>query len=432
MAQAPLVASILIAMGAMCFSFMGLFAKKAGTQGHLSCFVILAVRSSIGLVLNWGAVFASWFRARRADKKAKAMATAATLTPSLRLQRRGSTGSKASVDSEAKTAEEGSIFGLPRRVIVWLAVRSFAGFGCVLLEYAALRVLPLKVSAMIIYSSPAFIVLWAALLLGERISRAVVALQLVSFSGLVVVVRPWTLGEEGSAPVWSYIATVIGTSLAGLAYVSLRALAGTDYLTVMSTFLWVSLVCSVGVAVPMGAFNLPGADLKVWGFLIAVGVFAYIAEVCVTCGYQRAGAGTGQVSVFKFLSPVCSMLWGCLFLAEEIEWTDLAGAALILGSSATIVILQTKGHKHAKGDDTPKAEASPNPDMANPTFEVDLESDNPSSETCPECSNPEAREYQEVEEQHPSFCLTPTAKASTGDARSHPEDASAELNVAAI
>lgn len=429
MAQAPLAASIFVALGAVCFSFMSLFAKKAGTQGHLSCFVLLAVRSLLGLFLNWGAVFITWVRTRGAEKAEKSMTTGATLTPAHSL-RRGSTGSKASVDSEVAN-RAGTVCGLSYRAIKWLTVRAFAGFGCVLLEYAALKVLPLKVNAMIIYSSPAFIVLWAAILLREPVKAAVVALQMVSFGGLTVVVRPWTLGQDGSAPIWAYVAAVIATSLAGLVYVSLRALAGTSYLTVMNTFLTTCLVFSVSVALPLGEFNLPGADQpQVWGYLVAVGVFAYMAEVFVTCGYQRAGAGTGQVSVLKFLSPVFSMLWACLFLGEEIEWTDMAGAVLILGSSATIVLLQAKSHKNVKGGDCSPKEVE-NPDIANPTFDLDLEAeaDNPTME---DLENPEAQEF-EAQKQQPSFCLSSVGEEAAAPAeRASPEEPKDELQVSAV
>ena len=40
----------------------------------------------------------------------------------------------------------------------WLIVRAVGGFVSVILEYIALTKLPLKTNAMIIYSSPAFIV----------------------------------------------------------------------------------------------------------------------------------------------------------------------------------------------------------------------------------------------------------------------------------
>uniref|UniRef100_A0A7S4QJA8 EamA domain-containing protein n=1 Tax=Alexandrium monilatum TaxID=311494 RepID=A0A7S4QJA8_9DINO len=421
MAGAPVVASILVAMGAMCFSFMSLFAKLAENQGHLSPFMLLAVRSAVGLLLNSAANFAAWLRLRRTGKQEAPMSTGDALTPAVGRRHRqwGAVPSRSSVESHAGEedgAGSGQIFGLTYSAIIWLSVRSGAGFGCVLLEYAALKVLPLKVNAMIVYSSPAFIVLWAAVLLRQRVRAAVVCLIAVSFSGLALEVRPWAMSDEGGAPLWAYIAALVAAALAGLVYVSLRALAGTSYITVMNTFLTTCLVLSVAVALPLDEYHLPGAEPKVWTYLVAVGAFAYAAEVFVTCGYQRAGEGTGQVSVLKFLSPVFSMLWGCLLLGEDIDWMDLAGAALILGSSAAIVLVQAKGKR---SNSNPKVE---NPDMedpeaGNPDME-DAEGENPSMETQEE-QGAEKPTLGCIKSRQGSFVLPPPGKEEAAE----PEDA---------
>mmetsp|Transcript_75964 Transcript_75964/g.222678 ORF Transcript_75964/g.222678 Transcript_75964/m.222678 type:complete len:393 (-) Transcript_75964:55-1233(-) len=375
MANAPILASILIGMGAMCFSFMSLFAKMAQTQGHLTCFTLLAVRSAIGLLLNFAALVPTWCRGQRTGKAA----TGTVLTPAHRLRRLrpgATTESKKGADSSPsdECVGRGELCGLSYSALAWLAVRAGAGFGCVLLEYAALKVLPLKVNAMIVYSSPAFIVLWAALLLRQPVRPAVLALIGVSFCGLMLEVKPWAISGDARAPLWAYAASAVAAALAGLVYVSLRGLADTSFLTVMNTFLTTCLVLSVSVGVPLGEFSLPNADLRLWAYLVGVGAFAYMAEVFVTCGYQRAGEGTGQVSVLKFLSPVLSMLWGCLLLGEELEASDLAGAALILGSSAAIVTVQARAHK---------AEANPKVENPEAVPEADLEADNPKIEDNP-------------------------------------------------
>jgi len=240
---------------------------------------------------------------------------------------------------------------LTQRAIAWLAVRGGVGCGCILLEYAALKYLPLKVNAMIVYSSPAFAVLWAACLLQQPVHASVVALIALSFGGLLIEVHPWAISETVGAPLWSYLAAVMSAALAGLVYVALRVLATTNFMTVLSSFLWMCLTLSVVFGWLLGELHFPRAEPRLWAHLVGMGFFAYMAEVFITCGYQRAADGVGQVSVLKYLSPVSSMLLGCLLLGEQITWMDLAGAVLILGSSGAIVFVQAKGSAPDRDED---------------------------------------------------------------------------------
>jgi len=71
--------------------------------------------------------------------------------------------------------------------------------------------------------------------------------------------------------------------------------------------------------------------------VLAAGVAAYAAEVCITLGFARVGQNVlGQVSVLKFLSPIFALLWGVVFLGERPAWHVLVGAVLVLCPAAFV------------------------------------------------------------------------------------------------
>merc|ERR1711862_465880 len=71
----------------------------------------------------------------------------------------------------------------------------------------------------------------------------------------------------------------------------------------------------------------------------------------MTCGYARAGQRTGQVSVLKYLSPICSLIWGALLLGEGLCLFDVAGCFLVIGSSMVIVYVAAAGGHATNGGD---------------------------------------------------------------------------------
>ena len=294
------LAQLLVVLGALFFSLMGLCVKKADAK--LSTFTLLAVRSALGLIFS-------------------------LVTSCLSAAYNG----KASQRCSPK---------ITRRDVLWLAVRGLVGFATILLEYLALKHMPLGLNTVIVYSSPGFIVLWSALLVGEPIRLPVVACLLVAFAGLVITIHPWEIRDLES-PIWAYATALLAAVGAGLVYVALGQLTRVSYEVVMYLFLSTCLVLSIVVGLFLGALEAPPTSWPTLGYLLGVGVFAYAAEVCVTCGFARARGNLGRVSVLKFLTPIFSTIWGLTFLHGHLTLPGVLGGCLILISSTTIVFFTT-------------------------------------------------------------------------------------------
>lgn len=181
MAARPWLAAALVGAGSLCFSVMALFVKLAARSQATSTFTIVAIRSALGLGLNAVSLLA---HAGAAAVLGAGAAAQATLDPSVLAD--------APADDGCREAN--------RRIWVWLAVRCLGGFGGVLLEYLALTKLPLAVNTMIVYTNPAFMILWAAALFREPPGPTLVACLGLSLAGLLLIVRPWRLGTSQHAP----------------------------------------------------------------------------------------------------------------------------------------------------------------------------------------------------------------------------------------
>jgi len=291
---------------------MGLFVKITRRYSVASSFSLLVVRSYLGLILNAAVICLG----------------------------------RQSAASRGRFAETTSTPSVCGRSFTWLLVRVLAGFGCVILEYYAMGRLPLSTSSVILYSSPVFVVLWAAILLGQPLRIPDLVCMMACVAGMTLEVSPWESQDSGKAS--GYLAILASAVLAALVCVSLRALRDVPYYTVLNTFFLGSLSLSAVCGAAFHELHFPSWHDAAWVNWALVAVFAYAAEVCMTCGFARAGDRAGSVSVWKFLCPVFSMLWGALFLGEGVTWSSICGSTLILASSLTSLSLQARSVSHGQ------------------------------------------------------------------------------------
>lgn len=216
-----------------------------------------------------------------------------------------------------------------------------------ILEYAALSAMPLGTATTILYTSPAWIVLWAAVLLGEPVKPLVMFCLLACFTGLLLVVQPWS--NQRTSPIWAYTLVVVAAILAGLVYISLRQLKDVSYHLVVNTFMIACLVLSVVTGGLLHQLAVPALSSPAWVYIFGVALAAYGAEVCMTIGFAHARGQLARLSVLKFMSPIFSYFWGACILGEETGAMQLAGAGIIV-ASLTVVVYQMSAFPQNKAE----------------------------------------------------------------------------------
>lgn len=210
-------------------------------------------------------------------------------------------------------------------------LRVLFGSGEVALFYLAVSYLPLADTMTIWLAAPIWVVLLAALLLGERVDAGRWIAVAVGFVGVAVALNP--TGASLSMP--ALIALVGSVLFAGM-MIAGRKLRGTPDITLVA---WQTLG-----ALLMGLVLLPFGwttpSLKDAALLGLLGVVAMLAHLCVTRSLKLAEASV--VVPYQYTLLVWALLFGWLVFGDRPTPAMLLGAALIIAAGLALVILERR------------------------------------------------------------------------------------------
>ena len=191
--------------------------------------------------------------------------------------------------------------------------------------------------------------LWGALIawvwLGERLSRLRVLGLAIGFAGVV-----WLAGDNaglrggagGGEAAWAVLACLGATLCYGFSVnFTRRHLSTAPPLAVAAS---TQMVAAGAVAVP-AAVTLPSAmpGLTAWAAVVALGL------ACTGLAYLLyfrliANAGPSKALSVTYLIPLFAMMWGSLFLGEEVTASMMgAGAVILLGTALATGLLGPRG-----------------------------------------------------------------------------------------
>lgn len=208
-----------------------------------------------------------------------------------------------------------------------LTVRGLVGFGGLLCFFYAIPRMPLAEVTVIQFTNPVFTALFAALLIGERLNRAVVASTVVSLLGVSLIARPAFLFGEGATTLdlTAVGIALLGAVFAALAYTTVRKLGETEHsLVVVFYFPLVSIPACLPVLAPVAVWPTPVE----WIMLLGIGVLTQIAQVFLTRGLHKEEAG--RATSVSYLQIVFATAWGLLFFGEVPDLLTIAGATCVV------------------------------------------------------------------------------------------------------
>ena len=222
---------------------------------------------------------------------------------------------------------QGIPLAVPRRRWPLLVAYGTISVGLFYLSYFwAVRLLPVAVAAVLLYTAPVFVALLARLVLGEALGvRRLVALA-VALGGVVLVSAP----DPAAGITWTGLAAGL---LSGLTY-ALYSIFGKVALRDLDPAAVVVYTLGIGALVLLAA--LPPARLldlawspAVWAWVGVLGVGpTFLAYRLYTAGLQWVPASTA--SIVATVEPVVAALLGWFVLGEALTAGQGAGAALVL------------------------------------------------------------------------------------------------------
>ncbi|WP_445500819.1 DMT family transporter [Microvirga sp. G4-2] len=187
------------------------------------------------------------------------------------------------------------------------------------LNFAAFAALPLALVTAIGFTRPLVLLVMAAFMLGESVSRTRYVFTAIGFLGIMIMIRPdtipWNMG---------LVAAFGSVFFGSLAVVQTRRLAG-ENTAVLMLFYTVGLTVVTSIPAAIVWVPVPWSEAP---NIILVGVLAQLGQYCWLQAYQKQEARL--LAPIGYLSIVFSGFAGWLFFGEIPSPSLCFGAAVVV------------------------------------------------------------------------------------------------------
>ena len=209
----------------------------------------------------------------------------------------------------------------------WLTIRGFSGMLALTIFFQSIQHMPIAVASTIQYLAPIFTMLFAMIILKEKILKiqwlfvllAFIGVLLIGFNGLIQSDSPVPLN-----PLWVGLG-VLSAACSGIAYVAIVKLKSTDQpIHIVSYFPMMAIPvmsfwCMFEFVMPVGIE---------WLILILIGICTQIAQISLTRALHFESSSL--IMPFQYLGSVYALLVGYLILDERLNAVVIIGVFVIL------------------------------------------------------------------------------------------------------
>lgn len=211
--------------------------------------------------------------------------------------------------------------------VTLVALRSGLLAASTVLNFIALRYIPLTLTSTILFSAPLMICALSYPLLGERVGPWRWTAILVGFAGLLIAIRPF-----GAEFHWAASLSLVGAVCFAFYSILTRRLAGhvaTDTMQFYAGALGTLLVAPFAFT----SWQNPRMQAD-WAALAALGLFGWLGHQLMTRAHGYAAAST--LTPFTYSFVVYITLWSWLLFDEAPDGATMLGAAIIVASGLFI------------------------------------------------------------------------------------------------
>lgn len=207
------------------------------------------------------------------------------------------------------------------------------------LFFIALPHVPLADMTAILFTSPIFTLLGAAIFLREKVTAARWLAALVGFAGVIIVVWPH-LAEgaragagaagAGGAGVWTLV-MLAASPLFAASFLITKSLTRQDSPSVI--VMWQNITVTV-IALPLALPFWSAPTGMQWGVFAVCGLLGSAAHWCMTRAFSLADISATQP--MRFLDLIWSALFGFVLFSDTPTAFTLVGGAVIVTSTVWI------------------------------------------------------------------------------------------------
>ncbi|MCP4521990.1 MAG: DMT family transporter [Cytophagales bacterium] len=201
-----------------------------------------------------------------------------------------------------------------------LLTRGLFGSLSLICFFYSLQNAPLGAVVTIVNVKPFLVLLFAMLLLGEKVEYPQWLFFLCSFLGILLIKK---FDQNISLNV---LLAILGAAIfASVAHICIRKLKGIDEPV---TILFYFSIVTLPFALPFSIQSWIYPTWIEWVLIIGIGVFTHFAQLALTRAYQSEEVGT--VSNIYYLGVVFALGYGYFFFDEKYTYQALGGILLVI------------------------------------------------------------------------------------------------------
>ena len=223
-----------------------------------------------------------------------------------------------------------------------LLTRGLLGTFALFCIFEAITILPIATATVIQYIYPTFTVICAYIILKEFILKRIVYSIIIGWIGIVLVSQPeFNSNSNANETILAVFIAILGALMTSLAYICVKKLTSKEHpLVIIYYFPLVSIPISLPFIIKN--FVLPtGTD---WLWIMGIGVFTQIGQLCITEGLRLLPAG--QATSLNYSQVIFAGFWGVLIFQETITISIYLGGFCVLIS--TIISMSASKTSQAK------------------------------------------------------------------------------------
>ena len=228
----------------------------------------------------------------------------------------------------------------------WLLVRGISGMIALTIFFYTIHYLPLAIASTVQYLAPVFTVIFAMIILKDKVKALQWFFIFVAFAGVSLIGLNNLLANDIQMSIdytW-FILGIISAAFSGIAYTAIIKLKNTDTpINIVIYFPMLSLpIMTIGC---FFEFTMPkGIE---WLFLLIIGIFTQIAQVLMTKALHEESAAV--ITPFQYLGAVYAALIGFFIFDERLSWVVYVGILMIMtGVIANVLVKATKERRRIR------------------------------------------------------------------------------------
>ncbi|WP_371168627.1 DMT family transporter [Aliiroseovarius sp. 2305UL8-7] len=216
---------------------------------------------------------------------------------------------------------------------IWglFAVRGVVHTGAVLCWFYAMTQITVAEVVAMNYLTPIYVMLGAAIFLGERFSSRRMAAVVFAFAGVLIILRPGVRELQNG-----HLAMVFAAIFLGISYLIAKRLATETTAAVVVSIM--SITVTIGL-LPVAMWVWVPPTLSELAWLLLVAFFATLGHYSMSRAFAEAPVSVTQP--VTFLQIIWAATMGAVLFAEPVDIWVVLGAGIIMAAVSYITWRET-------------------------------------------------------------------------------------------